>query len=242
MGWKLTWLVWQSEYRLGISKSQHQQGSRSSEDYQRQRYCSVLKEGLTTLAIFTVPQDWIGYIENVMACLNTLLYHLFDLNQSRTYKPALRWPGSLFFDNNNYVPCIYTELFVCRSQDASSKQAAITTAHHYQQRKWGAGEGNTLFVPNQTSGDAVAGNTSLVVLIERTNPSFWPWISMGLGKTSWQGDIWQVLDETLLLHSLFFLYLQNGRFHRKELFLTKLSQRGVFLISQGTLWSGSTCV
>lgn len=51
---------------------------------------------------------------------------------------------------------------------------------------------------------------------------------MGLAKTPWQGDVWEVLDETLLLHSLFLLYLQNGRFHRNEHCLTKRSLRRFF--------------
>lgn len=51
---------------------------------------------------------------------------------------------------------------------------------------------------------------------------------MGLAKTPWQGDVWEVLDETLLLHALFLLYLQNGRFHRKEHFLTKRFWRRFF--------------
>lgn len=82
-----------------------------------------------------------------MACFNMLPHRHFNLKQLRIYKPAPRSPGSFFGDNNNYIPCICTAFFICRSQETSSKQAAIITSHYYQQRKWGAGKVNIFFCP-----------------------------------------------------------------------------------------------
>jgi len=119
--------------------------------------------------VYSSPRhrDPVGCTENVTACLNTLTHHPFNLNQSGIYTPVVRSPGSFFSDNNNYCSCIYPAFFVCRSQDASSKQAAIITAHHYQQRKWGAGEVNTLLVTESASGEGMVGTRSPVVPIRR---------------------------------------------------------------------------
>lgn len=241
-GWKLTWLVWHNEYRLGISKSQHHWELR-----RLWRCHSVLKHELT--AVFTVPPDWIGHSKNAVACLALLPHHHSDLNQLWIYKSALRSAGSCFGDNNNYIPCICTVFFTCRSQETSSKQAAVIAFPLLAAGKMRCREGKHQVCPKlgvrwgrwQQLG-------ILWDLIQRRSHNCWPTAQNLMVKK-------QMGSPGLTASALSFTcscFLPKETFHDNQLFLTGLPWRkvswhhkNVCICPQRPLvemWEPQTCV
>lgn len=206
---------------------------------------SPLKHGLT--AVFTVPRDWIGHSKNAVACLALLPHHHFDLNQLWIYKSALRSAGSFFGDNNNYIPCICTVFFTCRSQETSSKQAASHCFPLLAAGKMRCREGKhqvCLKLGVRWEGWQQLG--ALWDLIQRRSHSCWPtlfkWIRMDCSKSNGEkpnGKSWINCFSFVL-----YLFLFSSK--RNISWQPALSnwpplEKG-FLAPQAALWSKNVCI